>query len=170
MSRLTLLLAIIAAALPAHAADSDPSPPSFDGLVAQLNDLGLLITADRRKIGEATGEAAYFMFAERKEHRPQCGPFTLPDDKNWLADKQVFGSKANRERAYPLFNKLIALMGYNEVCIYAADVHYGVSSYADFKLYKLGYRKDDARRGKKPEILLGDASYHRELLARHIGL
>ena len=50
-------------------------------------------------------------------------------------------------------------MGYNEVCIYDADVHYGVSSYANFRLFKLGYGKDDARRGKRPEILLGGADY-----------
>jgi hypothetical protein len=50
-------------------------------------------------------------------------------------------------------------MGYNEVCIYDADVHYGVSSYAKFTLYKLGYEKGDARRGRRPEVLLGDAEY-----------
>jgi hypothetical protein len=159
MARWTLVLAVISTALPMQAADSDRSPPTFDRLVAQLSDLGLLITSDRRKIGEATSEAAYFMFADRKEHRPKCGPLVLPEGKNWLADKRVFGRKADRERVYPLFNQLVELMGYNEVCIYAADVHYGVNSHANFKLYKLGYRKDDARKGKRPEILLGDADY-----------
>jgi hypothetical protein len=50
-------------------------------------------------------------------------------------------------------------MGYNAVCIYNADVHYGVSSYANFRLFKLGDGKDDARRGKRPEVLLGNADY-----------
>jgi hypothetical protein len=76
-----------------------------------------------------------------------------------LDSKPVFASKANKQGIYPLFNKLVATMGYNEVCIYDADVHYGVSSHADFTLYTLGYGKDDERRGKKAEVLLGDADY-----------
>lgn len=49
--------------------------------------------------------------------------------------------------------------GYNEVCTYAASVHYGVDGHARFTLYKLGYRADDERRGKNPVVLLGDADY-----------
>jgi len=55
--------------------------------------------------------------------------------------------------------KIEAKDAVDEVCTYHADVDYGVSSHARFTLYKLGYRKDDTRRGEKPEVLLGDADY-----------
>lgn len=132
---------------------------SLDDLVPQLRKLGLHITTDQKKIGAVTSEAAYFMFADRKEHRPKCEPFALPEQGEWLEGKPVFTGKADIEKIYPLFNRLVKMMGYNEMCIYDADVHYGVSSYAKFTLYKLGYVKDDQRRGKKPEVLLGDADY-----------
>jgi hypothetical protein len=131
----------------------------FDEIVNQLQELGLRITADQRKIKEATSEAAYFMFADRKEHRPKCQPFSLPERGQWLEGKPVFTGKADKEKIYPLFNRLVRMTGYNHVCIYDADVHYGVSSYASFTLYKLGYVKDDERRAKEPEVLLGDAEY-----------
>jgi hypothetical protein len=131
----------------------------FDDLVEQLQKLGLRITANQTKIGAATSEAAYFMFADRKEHRPECKPFTLPDEGQWLERKPVFTNKADKEKIHPLFRKLVEQMGYNEVRIYDADVHYGVSNYANFTLYKLGYVKDNERRGKRPEVLLGDADY-----------
>lgn len=141
------------------ASDQDGDEASLDELVAQLAKLGLHITADQKRIGETTSEAAYFMFADRKEHRPKCQPFSLPEKGQWLDGKSVFTGEADKEKIYPLFNRLVKMMGYNEVCIYDADVHYGVSSYANFTLYKLGYGKDDERRGKKPEVLLGDAEY-----------
>jgi hypothetical protein len=131
----------------------------LEDLIQQLQKLGLRITADQQKIGAATSEAAYFMFADRKEHQPRCEPFDLPGGARWLDGKPVFTPKTDREKIHPLFNRLVKMMGYNEVCIYAADVHYGVSSYAKFTLYKLGYVRDDARRGKMPEVLLGDADY-----------
>jgi hypothetical protein len=131
----------------------------FEDLVAGLSKLGLRITADQQKIEEATSEAAYFMFAGRKEHAPKCDSFNLSGEGKWLDGKPVFAAKFDREKIYPLFNRLVKMMGYNEVRTYAADVHYGVSSYARFKLYRLGYAENDKRRGKKPEVLLGDADY-----------
>jgi hypothetical protein len=141
------------------ASQQDDGEAGLDDLVAELSKLGLHITADQKKISAATSEAAYFMFAQRKEHTPKCQPFSLPEKGEWLVDKPVFSGKADKERIYPLFNRLVKMLGYNEVCIYAADVHYGVSSYAKFTLYKLGYGKDDDRQGKKPEVLLGNADY-----------
>jgi hypothetical protein len=132
---------------------------NLEDLVEQLQKLGLRITADGRKIGAATSEAAYFMFADRKDHRPRRESFKLPEAGHWLERKPVFGPRADEEKIYPLFNRLVKMMGYNEVCVYDADVHYGVSSHADFTLYRLGYVKDDERRGKKAEVLLGDAEY-----------
>jgi hypothetical protein len=64
--------------------------PRFDDLVAQLTKLGLRITADQRKIKATTSEAAYFMFADRKEHRPKCQPFTVAEAREWLDGKSVF--------------------------------------------------------------------------------
>ncbi|MDD4267653.1 MAG: hypothetical protein PHO07_06615 [Pirellulales bacterium] len=133
--------------------------PNADALVRQLQKRGLLITADQKKIAAATSEAAYFMFAGRKEHRPRCEPFRLPEKGQWLKGKPVFAAKADKDAIYPLFDRLVKMMGYSEVCIYAADVYYGVSSHARFRLYKLGYLEDDPRRGKKLEVLLGDADY-----------
>jgi ribosomal protein L7/L12 len=141
------------------ASEQDGEEASLDDLVSQLQKHGLHITADQKKIGAATSEAAYFMFADRKEHRPKCQPFSLPEKGEWLDGKPVFGPQADKDKIYPLFNRLVNMVGYNEVCIYDADVHYGVSSHANFTLYKLGYVKDDERRGKKPEVLLGDAEY-----------
>jgi hypothetical protein len=141
------------------ASEQDGEEAKLDDLVSQLRKLGLHVTADPKRIGAATSEAAYFMFADRKEHRPKCQPFHLPEEGHWLQGKAVFAPRADKDKIYPLFNKLVQRMGYNEVCIYDADVHYGVSSYANFTLYKLGYAKDDERRGKKPEVLLGDAEY-----------
>ncbi len=128
-------------------------------LAARLQKLGLQITADRKKIDAATSEAAYFMFAQRKDHRPHCGPLTAPEQGHWLDGKPVFTSKADRAAIRPVFDALIERMGYNRVCIYTASVHYGVDGHARFTLYKLGYRADDERRGKKPVVLLGDADY-----------
>jgi hypothetical protein len=139
--------------------DDDVGESKFDDLVAELSKLGLRIIADQRKIKATTSEAAYFMFADRKEHRPKCKPFTVAKAGEWLEGKSVFTDKADKERIRPLFEKLVEQAGYNEVCIYDADVHYGVSSYANFTLYKLGYGKDDDRRGTKPDVLLGDAEY-----------
>ena len=132
---------------------------SVEDLVRQLRKLGLLITADQKKIEAATSEAAYFMFAGRKEHRPRCEPFMLPKKGRWLEGKPVFATKAEKESIDPLFDRLVKMMGYSEVCVYAADVYYGVSNHAVFRLYKLGYLEDDQRRGKKLEVLLGDVDY-----------
>jgi hypothetical protein len=153
-------LFFLAFGVPAEArekAKSERTETDFDDLVAELKSLGLQITADPKKIGAATGEAAYFMFAENKNHRPRCMPFKLSEAKNWLDKKPVFSAKARKEKIRPLLIKLVKQMGYTEVSIYAADVHYGVSSHADFKLYKFGYGKDDKRKGR--EILLGDVEY-----------
>ena len=141
------------------AAEDGKDETSPENLVEQLQKLGLHVTADQKEIGAATSEAAYFMFADRKEHRPRCQPFSLPEKGEWLEGKPVFRGKADKEKIYPLFNRLVKMMGYNRVCVYDADVHYGVSSYANFTLYKLGYGKDDERRGRNPEVLLGDAEY-----------
>jgi hypothetical protein len=166
---LLFLVAIIAGMAAVHGAQARPQhdeqglersdEADLDDLVSQMQELGLRITADQKKISAATSEAAYFMFADRKDHRPKCRPFKLPEEGQWLEGKPVFTDKADRKRIFPLFRKLVEKSGYNEVCIYDADVHYGVSSYADFTLYKLGYIKDDPRRGKKAEVLLGDADY-----------
>jgi hypothetical protein len=131
----------------------------LEDLVAELSQLGLHITADPQKIEAATSEAAYFMFAGRKQHMPKCESFNLPSEEEWLDGKPVFAAKSNKKKIYPLFNRLVKTMGYNEVRIYAADAYYGVGSYARFKLYRLGYAENDERRGKKPEVLLGDADY-----------
>ena len=143
---------------PANDADgqADATP---DELVAKLRSLGLMITADEKKIAAATGEAPYFMFAERREHRPKREPFRLPQETHWLERKPVFAEGAKKQEIYPVFDKLVRRMGYNEVALYAADVHYGVKWHASFKLYELGYRKDDPRKGKKKKVLLGDADY-----------
>ena len=139
-------------------AAADQAEATLDELVAKLRSLGLMITADEKKIAAATGEAPYFMFAERREHRPKREPFRLPQETHWLERKPVFAEGAKKQDIYPLFDKLVRRMGYNEVALYAADVHYGVKWHAGFKLYELGYRKDDPRKGKK-KVLLGDADY-----------
>jgi hypothetical protein len=143
---------------PANDADGQ-ADATLDALVAKLRSLGLMITADEKKIAAATGEAPYFMYADRREHRPKREPLRLPKDANWLEGKPVFAEGAKKQAIYPLFDKLVQRMGYNEVALYAADVHYGVSSHARFKLYELGYRKDDPRKGKRRRVLLGDADY-----------
>lgn len=162
------------AAAPDGAIPADPTPgerqsdasaqpageqKDLEELVARLQKLGLQITADPKRIGATTSEAAYFMFADRKDHRPRCRPLETPEKGHWLDGKPVFTSKADRDAVRPLFDRLVERMGYNEVCVYSADVRYGVDSHARFTLYKLGYRPDDERRGKQPEVLLGDAEY-----------
>jgi hypothetical protein len=127
--------------------------------IARLRELGLLITADPQRIAEVTSEAAYFMFAQRKDHRPRSEPFKRPAKGHWLDGKPVFAAKADQEAIRPLFVQLVEQAGYDTVWIYAADVHYGVSSYAKFSLYKLGYRDDQRRAGRQPPVLLGDADY-----------
>ncbi len=131
----------------------------FDRWVARLQESGLLITADARQIDRVTSEAAYFMYAERKDHQPSIEPFRMSDKKHWLAGKPVFAAKADKRVIYPLFLRLVELAGYDTVWIYAADVHYGVSSHARFTLYKLGHRdaRPDARNW--PQVLLGDGDY-----------
>jgi hypothetical protein len=158
----TLTLAFFSLAprvVAAEKAKDAPAEPTLDEQVKELQLLGLLITADQKTIGAATSEAAYFMFADRKDHQPKAESFKLPEKGNWLDGKPVLGEKAKAEKIHPLFVRLVRRMGYNEVSVYAADVHYGVNSYANFKLYKFGYRKDDERRGKQREVLLGDADY-----------
>jgi len=140
-------------------ATDDRAEATLDETVAKLRSLGLMIAADEKTIAAATGEAPYFMFAERREHRPKREPLQLSEDISWLEGKPVFARGAKKEEIYPLFDKLVQRMGYNEVALYAADVHYGVSSHARFKLYELGYRKDDPRKGKRQRVLLGDADY-----------
>ncbi len=157
----------IATAAGLHATEAQnaigqPTPQgdaALEQLVAQLESLGLRVTVDKRTIGEATGEAAYFMFAERKDHRPRCKAFSLPEKGQWLEGKPVFTRQADKEKIYPLFNRLASRMGYDKLCIYNADVRYGVNSRAVFTLYKLGYSREKPRRGKMPELLLGDADY-----------
>lgn len=169
-STLTLMLWAAAFAQPpddATAGNQRPSAPAEaaseqDWLaeqVARLGKLGLQVTADRKTINAATSEAAYFMFAQRKDHRPYCRPLEAPKGRHWLDGKPVFAAEADRAAIRPLFDELVERMGYNEVCIYTANVHYGVDRHARFTLYKLGYREDDERRGKQPEVLLGDAEY-----------
>ncbi len=163
MRRRMFLLAVMAAAghPPAIQAADPPrgARPGFDDLLGQLQKLGLMITADERKIGAATSEAAYFMFAARKDHRPRTRAFQLPDEGSWLKGKPVFARKAEKAKTYPLFDKLVEQAGYDTVWIYQADVYYGVSNHARFTLYKLGYAEDDERPDRKPEVLLGDADY-----------
>jgi hypothetical protein len=137
----------------------DGEEASLDDLVSRLRKIGLHITDDQKKIGAVTSEAASFMFADRNKHRPKVESFGLPAEGQWLEGKPVFDPDADKEKISPLFNKLVKIMGYNEVCIYDADVHYGVSSSANFTLYKLGYGKGDERLGKNAEVLLGDAEY-----------
>ncbi len=135
---------------------------SLEGLVARLRSLGLQITADERTIAAATSEAAYFMFADRKEHRPESRPLELSDDGSWLHGKPLFARAAKKEEIRRLFRKLVRAAGYDRVWVYHADVHYGVSSHARFTLYRLGHR--DAEKGDaKREVLLGDAQYVLEL-------
>lgn len=161
----TLLIALLPAAFRAAGQQGHEVAPQvddearFEDLVAGLSKLGLHITADQQKIEAATGEAAYFMYAGRKEHMPKCDSFALLREGNWLDGKPIFAAKSDKEKIYPLFNRLVKTMDYNEVRTYAADVHYGVSSYARFRLYRLGYAENDERHGKKPEVLLGDADY-----------
>jgi hypothetical protein len=119
----------------------------------------LLITADAQRIEQVTSEAAYFMFAQRKDHQARTEPFRLPDKKHWLDGKPVLKPDADKEVVYPLFLRLIELAGYDTVWIYAADVHYGISSYARFSLYKLGHRGDQRDAPEWPQILLGDGDY-----------
>jgi hypothetical protein len=149
----------LVAAEPGAQSRTDQSAPELATMVDRLQELGLRITADQKQIDSATSEAAYFMFADRKEHRPDCKPLKLPEDGAWLAGKRVFDEGADREKIDPLFEKLVAAMEYDRVCVYDADVHYGVSSHARFTLYKFGYEKDDADREDRLEILLGDAEY-----------
>ncbi len=63
----------------------------FDRWVARLQPAGLLITADALQIDRVTSEAAYFMYAQRKDHQPHAR-FTLyklghrdtqPDSQHW---------------------------------------------------------------------------------------
>jgi len=127
--------------------------------VVGVRKIGHQITADPREIQAATSEAAYFMFAARKEHRPRREPLKLPERGHWLDRKPVFAANAEREKIRPLFDKLIEQMGYDEARIYEADVRYGVSNHARFALYRFGYSRDNARREGRPELLLGDAEY-----------
>jgi hypothetical protein len=157
-ARLWLHVAVLVAGM-ALVAQADEGEPGFEDLVAQLQKLGLEITADQRTIDAATSEAAYFMFAQRKEHRPDCGPLKLPEAGHWLDRKPVFSKEAEKESIYPLFDKLLEMMRYSEVCVYRADVNYGMNTRATFTLYKLGNGKGDPRRRKNPEVLLGDADY-----------
>lgn len=131
----------------------------FDRWVARLQASGLLITADAQRIDRVTSEAAYFMFAQRKDHQPRTEPFRVPDKQHWLAGKPVLAAKADKQVVYPLFMRLVQLAGYDTVWIYAADVHYGVSSHARFTLYKLGHRDAQTDTRNRPQILLGDGDY-----------
>jgi hypothetical protein len=131
----------------------------FDRWVARLQQAGLLITADGQQIERVTSEAAYFMYAQRKDHQPRTEPFRVPDKQHWLAGKPVLAAKADKQVVYPLFMRLVQLVGYDTVWIYAADVHYGVSSHARFTLYKLGHRDAQSNSRNWPQILLGDGDY-----------
>ncbi len=129
----------------------------FQQRVARLQQLGLQITADPRKIEAATSEAAYFMFAQRKEIQPRCEPFEPPESGHWLDRKPVFAPGADRGAIRPGFDDLVDRMGYDRVLIYWASVHYGVSGFARFTLYKLERADEDAT--DTPPVLLGDAEY-----------
>jgi hypothetical protein len=156
------LLAAVVCADVCRGADGVDSPEQQappEHAIARLRELGLLITADPQRIDEVTSEAAYFMFAQRKDHQPRSEPFKLPAKGHWLDGRPVFAAKADQEAIRPLFVQLVEQAGYDTVWIYAADVHYGVSSYAKFSLYKLGYRDDQRRAGRQPPVLLGDADY-----------
>lgn len=131
----------------------------FDRWVARLQQAGLLITADVQQIDRVTSEAAYFMYAQRKDHQPRSEPFQVSDKQHWLAGKPVFAAKADKQVVYPLFLRLVESAGYDTVWIYAADVHYGVSSHARFTLYKLGHRDTQPDSQHWPQILLGDGDY-----------
>jgi hypothetical protein len=137
----------------------EATEPGLGERVERLEELGLRITADPRKIGSATAEAAYFMFAQRKQHEPLRAPFAPPKEGSWLEGKPVFTPQADKRRIAPLFNRLVSQAGYNEVSIYTASVHYGVDGFARFTLYKLGYTEDAAQKARKADMLLGDADY-----------
>ncbi len=125
--------------------------------VDRLHQLGLQITADPRKIEAATSEAAYFMFAQRKDFRPRYQPFEPPESGHWLDRKPVFAPGADRKAIPPVFDDLVDRMGYDRVRIYMASVHYGISGFARFTLYKLERASEEA--ADTPAVLLGDADY-----------
>lgn len=149
----------VRASFGADRADMPHGQVSPEQAIGRMRELGLFITADPRRIDEVTSEAGYFMFAERKEHRPRSEPFKLPDKGHWLDGKPVFAAKADQHAVRSLFDEWVERAGYDTVWIYAADVQYGVSSHARFSLYKLGYRDDHRPAGRQPSILLGDADY-----------
>jgi len=68
---------------------NEPAEESFENRVAELQQLGLMITAQKRKIAAAVSEAPYFMFADRKEHRPRVAVRAEPPQceedycRNW---------------------------------------------------------------------------------------
>ena len=131
----------------------------FDRTIARLQELGLLITADPQKIEQVTSEAAYFMFAQRKDHRPRSEPWKAPEKGHWLDGKSVLAAQAEKAEVYRVFSRLVEQAGYDTVWIYAADVHYGISNWARFTLYKLGHRDADPKKDKYPPVLLGDGAY-----------
>ena len=137
--------------------DAGDVQAEFRRLVERLRQLGLQITADRRKIEAATSEAAYFMFAQRKDVEPRCEPFEPPESGHWLDRRPVFAPRADREAIRPVFDDLVKRMGYDRVAVYQARMHYGISGFARFTLYKLERACEDA--ADTPAVLLGDADY-----------
>jgi hypothetical protein len=131
----------------------------FDRTVARLQELGLLITADPQKIDQVTSEAAYFMYAQRKNHQPSTEPWKVPEKRHWLDGKPVLAARADKAEVYPLFSRLVEQADYDTVWIYTAAVHYGIDNWARFSLYKLGYRDADQRKCRYPPVLLGDGDY-----------
>jgi hypothetical protein len=132
----------------------------FDRTIARLQELGLLITADPQKIEQVTSEAAYFMFAQRKDHQPRSEPWKAPEKGHWLDGKPVLAARADTAEVHRVFSRLVEQAGYDTVWIYAADVQYGISNRARFTLYKLGHRNADPKKEDKyPPVLLGDGEY-----------
>ena len=143
----------------AHDRMGEDRQADFDRSIARLQESGLLITADPKKIEQVTSEAAYFLFAQRKDHQPRSEPWKLPEKGHWLDGKPVLAARAEKAEVYPVFSRLVEQAGYDTVWIYAADVHYGISNWARFTLYKLGHRDADPKKSRCPPVLLGDGDY-----------
>ena len=138
-------------------AESGRVQAEFEQFVDRLRQLGLQITGEQRKIEATVSEAAYFMFAERKDFQPRCEKLEPPESGHWLDRRPVFAARADREAIRPLFDDLVDRLGYDRVSVYQASVHYGVSGFARFTLYKLDRSGQSA--AETPAVLLGDADY-----------
>lgn len=154
---LAIVLAVGATTAEPAVAETEDVQTELDQFVERLRPLGLQITGEQGKIASTVSEAAYFMFAQRKDFQPRREKLEPPESGHWLDRKPVFDARADREAIRPLFDALVERMGYDRVSVYQASVHYGVSGFARFTLYKLDC-SGDAVSGR-PAVLLGDADY-----------